>query len=230
MATIQGIEKKSDNKAKKADGVLTLPITTFSEPPKVILDISDEGVFGGLQPTEETPKQEEIVIYKKKKPSVIGLITGTFDVLHQGHVGLVRHARRYCDVLLIAIEPDNRVREAKGKHRPIFSQEQRRRRLEKALNYEYKVEILPEDFGEEQVRIDWLRERGVKLLFTTKKDMHLENKQFLMMTVGGRVEFMPFLFSVSTTQLLEGRRPPRYLVFDSDIPIIEEYREKYGED
>jgi len=222
-------EKKGDQSAQAEEVMPVLKLTTFSEPPKVILDISGEGVFGGVEPTEESPKQESIIIYKKKKEPLVGLVTGTFDILHQGHIGMIRRAQQECDVLLVAIETDSRVREAKGRHRPIFSQDKRQVRLERALNDGTRVQILPEDFGEEEVRREWLLEHNVKLLFTNKKDMHLENKQFLMMEVGGRVEFLPLLMSVSTTQLLEGRRVPKFLVFESDERIIEEYRAKYGE-
>ena len=202
----------------------------FSEPPKVILDISDEGVFGDEQPDPSLVPPEPIPPRYRPKPEMVGLVTGSFDILHQGHIGMIRRAKKYCDRLIIAIESDRRVRLAKGKFRPIYHQNQRKKRLERALNDGTQVLILPENFGEETVRVCWLREHRVKLLFTTKKDMHLENKQFLMMTVGGRVEFLPQLMSISTTQLLEGRRAPHYLVFESDRGVVEQYRKKHGEE
>ena len=202
----------------------------FSEPPKVILDISDEGVFGDEQPDPSLVPPEPIPPRYRPKPEMVGLVTGSFDILHQGHIGMIRRAKKYCDRLIIAVESDRRVRLAKGKFRPIYHQNKRRERLERALNDGTRVFILPENFDEEKVRIHWLRDHGVKLLFTTKKDVHLENKQFLMMVVGGRVEFLPQLMSISTTQLLEGRRTPHYLVFESDRAVVEKYRKKHGEE
>ena len=156
----------------------------------------------------------------------VGLVTGCFDILHQGHMNLFYQARKRCDRLIVAIETDERVRRTKGKRRPIFTQEERRQRLEKTLNDELQVEVLPLDFGDEQVRVRWLRDHGVNLLFTNKHDPHLENKQILMMMVGGRVEFVSRQVQTSTTQLLEGRRQSHDLVFPEDEVVIQKYRKQ----
>jgi len=36
----------------------------------------------------------------------VGLITGSFDVLHVGHVNLIRSAKRHVDILVIGVEGD----------------------------------------------------------------------------------------------------------------------------
>ncbi len=50
---------------------------------------------------------------------------GCFDVLHPGHLDLLRRARAEGDVLVVAINSDDSVRRLKGQNRPIFSQEER---------------------------------------------------------------------------------------------------------
>lgn len=164
---------------------------------------------------------------EQEKAQILGAITGTFDVLHRGHMEIIRKARERCDRLVIAVETDKRVQIAKGKFRPLFSQNERKRRLELALHNEIEVEILPENFDNEEVRKDWLKKHGVKVLFTTKKDLHWENKQFLMMEVGGRVEFLPIQTSVSTTQILKGEVAPEMLVFESDMEVVKKFRQDY---
>jgi rfaE bifunctional protein nucleotidyltransferase chain/domain len=47
-------------------------------------------------------------------------VNGTFDVLHPGHVALLRHAASQGDYLLVAIDSDRRVSELKGAGRPFF--------------------------------------------------------------------------------------------------------------
>ena len=54
------------------------------------------------------------------------MVNGTFDVLHPGHVALLNTARSYGDHLIVAIDADRRVRELKGKGRPINNQYDRR--------------------------------------------------------------------------------------------------------
>ena len=57
-------------------------------------------------------------------------VNGTFDILHPGHVQLLNYARSLGDSLLVAIDSDRRVRELKGKDRPINSEDDRKFMLE----------------------------------------------------------------------------------------------------
>lgn len=54
------------------------------------------------------------------------MVNGTFDILHRGHLDLLRFARQQGDQLLIAIDTDRRVKELKGPGRPINNQEDRK--------------------------------------------------------------------------------------------------------
>lgn len=52
----------------------------------------------------------------------IGFTNGVFDLVHSGHVSLLRFARRHCDVLIVGINSDESVRRlGKGSNRPINS-------------------------------------------------------------------------------------------------------------
>lgn len=57
-------------------------------------------------------------------------VNGTFDILHPGHVQLLNYARELGDSLIVAIDSDRRVRELKGKGRPINSEHDRKVMLE----------------------------------------------------------------------------------------------------
>ena len=48
-------------------------------------------------------------------------VNGTFDVMHFGHVSLLKHAKSLGDYLLVAIDSDIRVKSLKGESRPINS-------------------------------------------------------------------------------------------------------------
>ena len=52
----------------------------------------------------------------------ISFVNGCFDVLHPGHIELLKHARSLGDYLIVAIDSDKKVAEMKGPDRPIFSQ------------------------------------------------------------------------------------------------------------
>jgi D-beta-D-heptose 7-phosphate kinase/D-beta-D-heptose 1-phosphate adenosyltransferase len=50
---------------------------------------------------------------------------GCFDLLHPGHLDLLRQAKAQGDVLVVAINSDDSVRRLKGPGRPVFDQEER---------------------------------------------------------------------------------------------------------
>ena len=55
----------------------------------------------------------------------ISFVNGCFDVLHPGHIELLKYARSLGDYLIVAIDSDRKVAEMKGPDRPIFSQSDR---------------------------------------------------------------------------------------------------------
>jgi rfaE bifunctional protein nucleotidyltransferase chain/domain len=50
---------------------------------------------------------------------------GCFDILHAGHVDLLRRARALGDVLVVAINSDASVQRIKGPNRPIIAERER---------------------------------------------------------------------------------------------------------
>jgi len=61
----------------------------------------------------------------KAKGKKIVFTNGCFDILHPGHLDLLRRAKEEGDVLVVAINSDESVRRIKGPNRPIFSQDER---------------------------------------------------------------------------------------------------------
>lgn len=57
-------------------------------------------------------------------------VNGTFDVLHLGHLAMLNYAKSLGDVLVVAIDSDERIKRLKGPNRPINSYYERRAMLE----------------------------------------------------------------------------------------------------
>jgi len=55
---------------------------------------------------------------------------GCFDLLHRGHIHLLREAKKLGDVLIVAVNDDASVRRLKGASRPVFPLKQRLEILE----------------------------------------------------------------------------------------------------
>ena len=60
----------------------------------------------------------------------IVLTNGVFDILHKGHIELLKFARLQGTKLVVAIDSDLRVKQLKGDNRPVNNQEDRRKVLE----------------------------------------------------------------------------------------------------
>ena len=70
-------------------------------------------------------------ISKIKHNTIIGFTNGCFDLLHEGHLHLIRESKKRCDFLIIGLNSDESVKILKGENRPIENQEQRAMNLSK---------------------------------------------------------------------------------------------------
>lgn len=55
----------------------------------------------------------------------VGLIQGTYDLLHEGHVRYLEKGKEQCDVLIVGVDSDAKVKKAKGPNRPFVSEDAR---------------------------------------------------------------------------------------------------------
>lgn len=62
-------------------------------------------------------------------PTRTVVVNGVFDVLHTGHLNLLSRAKNLGDYVVVFIDSDRRVKELKGKDRPVNNQYERLRML-----------------------------------------------------------------------------------------------------
>ena len=80
-------------------------------------------------------------------------VNGTFDVLHRGHLLLLNYAKSLGDVLYVAIDTDERVREKKGSSRPINSLDERMFMLQNLKSVDYVMNFSSDNSLEGLVKI-----------------------------------------------------------------------------
>ena len=62
--------------------------------------------------------------YQKNNKSVI-FANGCFDIIHAGHIHLLNEAKKFGDILLVAINSDSSIKKIKSESRPINNAEDR---------------------------------------------------------------------------------------------------------
>ena len=97
---------------------------TVDEVMQELNDGEEEGsaILPGLR---TLPATLALVARWKQQGLKIGFTNGCFDVLHPGHVSLLKAARAQCDRLVVALNTDDSVERLKGPTRPVNGLESR---------------------------------------------------------------------------------------------------------
>ncbi|MDD4183439.1 MAG: adenylyltransferase/cytidyltransferase family protein [Candidatus Omnitrophica bacterium] len=73
---------------------------------------------------------KKIVESLKKKNKRIVFTNGCFDIIHPGHIKILKDSKSKGDVLVIGLNSDSSVRRIKGRARPIMDEKARSKVLE----------------------------------------------------------------------------------------------------
>jgi D-beta-D-heptose 7-phosphate kinase/D-beta-D-heptose 1-phosphate adenosyltransferase len=123
---------------------------------------------------------------------------GCFDLLHAGHIALLRAARGLGDCLVVCLNSDESVRRLKGEGRPLVTAPDRARVLE-ALECVDAVEVFDEDTPAQvlrRVRPDVWAKGGDYALTDLPEAAVLDEW-------GGQAVVLPYLDGRSTTALID---------------------------
>lgn len=87
-------------------------------------------MFGISAPQEKSNETLNKVLEWKKDKNIIGLANGCFDIIHPGHLKLLKFAKQKCDKLIVAINSDESYKKIKNLNGPFFNQFSRKYNLE----------------------------------------------------------------------------------------------------
>ena len=121
-------------------------------------------------------------------------VNGTFDVLHYGHFRLLEAAAELGDMLYVAIDTDERVREKKGDNRPFHNVIERKEMLE-SIKYVDSVFT----FGSDEDLITLIRaiDPDIYVIGSDYKDKHIVGQEYLK-----NIVFIPRIEKFSTTKIM----------------------------
>ena len=91
------------------------------------LTISVDVNLSATSMNKTTPQNRIAGIIKKLKKSgkIIVFTNGCFDILHIGHIRLLKKAKSLGDVLVVGLNSDVSIRQIKGKCRPVVVENER---------------------------------------------------------------------------------------------------------
>ena len=155
-----------------------------------------DGAFGG---TRRALNQVRLrLALERQAGRKIVFTNGVFDLLHAGHIELLRQARALGDVLVVGVNSDRSARQLKGERRPIIG-ERERLALVAAL-----------DAVDHAILFD--EENPATLIRALRPDIHVKGGDYTaeelpeaeaVRAVGGEVVILPLLGDLSTTRMIE---------------------------
>jgi D-beta-D-heptose 7-phosphate kinase/D-beta-D-heptose 1-phosphate adenosyltransferase len=151
-------------------------------------------VPGKLKSLEEL---KSIASQAQARGRKIVFTNGCFDILHRGHLHLLREAKALGDLLIVAVNSDSSVRQIKGPARPIIS-EAGRAELIAALEMVDYVTLFDETDPcrmIEEIRPDILVKGGD---YTGNEVVGGD----IVKRSGGKVAVVPYLKGFSTTEII----------------------------
>ena len=139
-----------------------------------------------------------IAAQARKHGQTVVFTKGCFDLVHRGHVHILRQAKAAGDLLIVALNSDQSVKEIKGPKRPIMPEADRIELIEAMEMVDYVVLFDDPDPTRLIAAIqpdvlvkgaDWSADRVVGAELVEKS--------------GGRVVRIPYLQGFSTSEIIE---------------------------
>jgi rfaE bifunctional protein nucleotidyltransferase chain/domain len=125
----------------------------------------------------------------------IALTSGSFDLIHLGHVKYLARAKDFADVLVVGVDSDAKIRRRKGDDRPMVPQEER---LE-LLAHQRPVDLI---FLKEEEHAPWALIKAVQpdVLVLTADHSYDAEQQRALLEHCGAIEVVERQSSVTTSE------------------------------
>lgn len=136
------------------------------------------------------------MIQKKYK---IGYTQGTFDMFHIGHLNLLKHAKDYCDILIVGVNADILVQEYKHKT-PVINQDERAEILQ-AIRYVDNV-VICNTLKKTEMH-NWLHFDAIFIGDDWKGNERWAETEKNLKKLGADVVYLSYTQGVSSTMLRE---------------------------
>jgi rfaE bifunctional protein nucleotidyltransferase chain/domain len=140
----------------------------------------------------------EISAAARTSGQTIVFTNGCFDLLHRGHLHILRQAKARGDILIVAVNSDRSVKMIKGPSRPVLAEKDR---LDLIAALEMVDYVVLFDEPDPYRVIDALRPN----VLAKGGDWGIERiiGSDIVEKAGGRIVVIPYLKGFSTTKIIE---------------------------
>jgi D-beta-D-heptose 7-phosphate kinase/D-beta-D-heptose 1-phosphate adenosyltransferase len=156
---------------------------------------SEVTVSGKLKSIDELA---EIAAQARKNGKTVVFTNGCFDLLHRGHVHVLRQAKAAGDLLIVALNSDRSVKAIKGSSRPILPESDRIELISAMEMVDYVIIFdEPDPYRViAAIKPNVLAKGGD---WSTEKIVGAD----IVEQAGGRVIVIPYLRGFSTSEIIE---------------------------
>lgn len=133
----------------------------------------------------------------RRERKTIATLNGSFDLMHAGHLQIIYEASLQADVLIVALNSDNSIKQYKSPLRPI-------------VPLEYRLQLMAAlEFVD---YVTWFEETDpIKLLSIIKPDVHVNGSEYGKECIesetirrnGGKIHIVDLVPSLSTSSIIE---------------------------
>ena len=132
----------------------------------------------------------DIVKTWKAENKTVGFTNGCFDLLHVGHVEVLRKSKEKCDKLVLGLNSDSSIKKIKGEDRPIIDQNSR--------------SILLSEFQSVDLIVIFDEETPLNLIKHIKPDVLIKGSNYKINEIVGSDFVISYGGDVVTVELVKG--------------------------
>ncbi|MBF0120488.1 MAG: D-glycero-beta-D-manno-heptose-7-phosphate kinase [Desulfobacterales bacterium] len=183
--------------SNKAAGIVVGKVGTATVSREELEKAINPYSFFNLEKQKNLSELKHISQDLKKKKKTIVLTNGCFDLLHAGHIMLFEASKKLGDILIVAIDDDESIKELKGPGRPLISERDRIKILSAIDSIDHVTIFSSKDLHE--------------IIKTIKPDILAKGNNYktdtivggdLVEKIGGRIVLIPITENISSTQII----------------------------
>lgn len=125
----------------------------------------------------------------------VALTSGSFDLIHLGHVKYLQRAKECADFLAVGVDSDTKIRRRKGPDRPMVPEDERLQ----MLAYQRPVDLVYLKRDDDE-RWGLIKATRPDVLVLTEDHSYSEEDQRALLEYCGEIEVIPRQASVTTSE------------------------------